>query len=90
MADTAIEATVHGRVQGVFFRDSCREQAERHGVTGWVSNEPDGTVRVHLEGPADAVEAVLAWCHEGPPRASVQRVDSAEVAPAGDRDFTVR
>ena len=49
---------VHGRVQGVFFRDSTRECAERHGVAGWVRNRDDGTVEALLEGPAEAVQAV--------------------------------
>lgn len=71
----ARDVVVHGAVQGVFFRDSCRREAERLGVAGWIRNEPDGTVAGHFEGPREAVEELVGWCHEGPPRARVQRVD---------------
>ena len=66
-----IEATdivVTGRVQGVFFRAAMREQADRLGVTGWVRNEPDGTVPAHLEGSAQRRLPTARWCAEGPPR----------------------
>lgn len=51
---------VRGHVQGVYFRDTTREAAERHGVAGWAANLPDGTVELVLEGAPEAVEAVLA------------------------------
>ena len=57
---------VAGRVQGVWFRESCREQAVALGVTGWVRNLADGRVEVVLEGPEAAVERVVQWCHDGP------------------------
>jgi acylphosphatase len=82
----AREVTVRGRVQGVFFRDSCRQQAERLGITGWVRNEPDGTVRGHFEGEQGAVEQLVDWCREGPRHAQVEGIDvsPAELArPAG-------
>ena len=85
----ARRVVVHGRVQGVFFRDSCRRQAERSRVAGWVRNEPDGTVGALFEGPPAAVDAMVAWCHEGPPHASVVRVEVAEADPAGSRAFDV-
>ena len=81
---------VHGRVQGVFFRDSCRRQATQHGVTGWVRNRPDGTVEAVFEGDPDAVEAVTRWCHQGPPSAHVERVDSDDEPPAGEQGFRLR
>ena len=81
---------VHGRVQGVFFRDSCRQQAATAGVTGWVSNEPDGTVHALFEGDPDAVTSLVAWVHDGPPYARVERVDVREVAPLGLPSFEVR
>ena len=87
---TARILVVHGRVQGVFFRDSTRRQARAHGVVGWVRNEPDGTVRAHVEGTPEAVEALVAWAHEGPPYAVVERVEVTETAPEGHRAFTVR
>lgn len=87
---TVREVVVHGRVQGVFFRDSCRREAARHGVHGWVRNEPDGSVRAHLQGPAEAVERLLAWMHEGPPRAAVEGVEVRVAPPAPVRGFEVR
>jgi acylphosphatase len=74
----ARDVVVHGAVQGVFFRDSCRREAERLGVAGWIRNEPDGTVAGHFEGPREAVEQLVRWCHNGPPSARVQRVDTVE------------
>ncbi|MFM7059834.1 MAG: acylphosphatase [Actinomycetes bacterium] len=67
---------VSGRVQGVWFRDTCCEQARNLGVAGWVRNLADGRVEAVFEGPAAAVGRMVAWCHEGPSRA---RVDAVEV-----------
>ena len=90
MTDVARRIRVRGRVQGVFFRDSCRSQAEALGVRGWVANEPDGTVAGHFEGPADAVDALVDWCRTGPPQASVDGVDVEEAEPSGARGFQPR
>ena len=79
----------HGRVQGVFFRDSVREQASRHGVAGWVANRPDGTVEALLEGSVEAVEAVLDFCRQGPSRADVERVEVSDEQPEGLSGFRV-
>lgn len=82
---------VRGRVQGVFFRASTRDQARHHGVHGWVANRADGSVEAWLEGPADAVDAVERWIREGgPPRAAVDEVDAEDVEPAGHDHFEVR
>ncbi len=83
-------AVVHGRVQGVFFRDSCLREARRAGVTGWVRNEPDGTVRAHVEGDPSSVDALVRWLHEGPPFARVHHVDLTDVPPTGSSIFEVR
>lgn len=85
----AVEVRVTGRVQGVFFRARTVEQAERLGLDGWVRNEPDGSVAAHFEGPADAVDEVVAWCRRGPTHARVERVSVAEVEPAGKAGFRV-
>ena len=82
--------TVHGMVQGVGFRWSAAQQAQRLGVTGWVRNEADGTVAGHFEGTADAVDALVAWCREGPAYARVERVDAEPASPSGARSFSVR
>jgi acylphosphatase len=81
---------VHGRVQGVLFRDSCRQQAVVHGVSGWVRNRADGAVEAAFEGEREAVEALTAWCRRGPQHAQVVRVDVAEEQPTGERGFEVR
>ena len=81
---------VHGRVQGVFFRDSTRQRAEAAGVAGWVANRPDGTVEAVLEGDADAVESLVAWMQDGPRSASVERTEVSEEEPEGLSGFDVR
>ncbi len=81
---------VHGLVQGVFFRDSCRGEAEARGVSGWVRNTSAGTVEAELEGEDADVDALVAWCRHGPPRADVERVDVREVEATGGSGFTVR
>ena len=68
--------TVHGRVQGVWFRESTRREAERLGISGYALNRPDGTVDVLAAGPPAALEALEAWLHEGPPMAKVTKVDA--------------
>jgi acylphosphatase len=80
----------HGRVQGVFFRDATRREAERRAVAGWASNLPDGTVEVVLEGPADAVEAMVEFVRRGPGHASVSRLEVREEQPEGLSGFSVR
>jgi acylphosphatase len=66
---------IHGRVQGVFFRDSMRREAQWLSVSGWVRNRSDGTVEAMLHGTEEAVDALLRWAHRGPDRAQVDRVD---------------
>ena len=80
---------VHGRVQGVFFRDTCRREADRLGVAGYVRNEPDGTVAAVFEGAPAAVEEMVAWAAEGPRHALVERVDVEELDPRGASDFRI-
>lgn len=80
-----------GRVQGVFFRDSLREEAERVDVSGWVCNRSDGAVEAVLEGTADGIGAVIAWCRTGgPPRARVDDVAVFEETPEGLFGFEIR
>jgi acylphosphatase len=81
---------VSGRVQGVWFRDSARAQAEAHGVTGLAANRPDGRVELDLEGEAAAVEAVIAWARRGPSRARVDHVDVRDDVPVGYTNFRTR
>jgi acylphosphatase len=65
---------ISGRVQGVYFRASAREVARAHGLSGWVRNRADGDVEAVVEGDEAAVQAFLAWCHDGPPGAYVTAV----------------
>jgi acylphosphatase len=80
---------VSGRVQGVFFRDSIRRLAERHGVAGWVRNTWDGTVEAVFEGEPDGVDRLVEFCREGPPGARVENVDVSAEAPEGLSGFRV-
>ena len=82
-------AWVHGRVQGVWFRGATREEALRSGVDGWVCNHRDGSVEAVFEGPAEAVERLLAFCRRGPAGAQVAQVAAAEEPPRGLRGFSI-
>jgi acylphosphatase len=81
---------VHGRVQGVFFRDTTRRLAESRGVAGWVRNTPEGSVEAVFEGDADAVEELVRFVREGPRGAAVARVEVAAEEPEGLAGFRVR
>ena len=81
---------VHGRVQGVFFRDSTRRMAQQRGVAGWVSNRSDGAVEAVFEGDAGAVERLVAFTREGPRGAQVERVEVSEEEPEGLTSFSIR
>ena len=67
-----VTITVHGRVQGVFYRDSTRRMAGGLGLVGTVRNLPDGDVEIVAEGPGDSLEALVQWCRVGPPAAVVE------------------
>ena len=81
---------VSGRVQGVFFRDSCRRMAEQHGVAGWVRNLPDGRVEAVFEGPAEDVRRLIDWAHGGPRMAVVDDVAVQSEPPEGLAAFRIR
>lgn len=80
---------VHGRVQGVFFRDSTRRQAQARGVGGWVRNREDGAVEAAFEAEAEAVNAMIDFVREGPRGAAVERVEVSEEPPEGESGFRV-
>ncbi len=67
---------IHGRVQGVFFRYETQEAAVARAVVGWVRNLPDGTVEGVFEGSQEQVQSLVDWCHQGPPAARVDKVDT--------------
>jgi acylphosphatase len=81
---------ITGRVQGVFYRDTCRRMAERHGVSGWVRNLPDGSVEAVFEGPDEDVRQLVDWSRQGPPSAVVQDVRVQAEPAEGISGFQVR
>ena len=81
---------VRGEVQGVWFRQSTLGTARALGVGGWVRNRPDGAVEAVFEGPVEAVEAAVAWCGAGPPRARVDEVSVEVEPPEGLVTFAIR
>ena len=80
----------HGRVQGVFFRDSTRQEALSRGVAGWVTNTPDGSVEAVFEGPPEAVDAMVDFARSGPGVADVAELEVTEEEPEGLDGFRVR
>ncbi len=89
-ARVRVRVLVSGRVQGVWFRESCREQAQAERVEGWVRNRADGRVEVVLEGPPASVDRVVRWCRDGPRRARVDGVEVRDESPIGEQGFRVR
>jgi acylphosphatase len=86
-----VEATVHGRVQGVGYRWFASRTASRLELQGWVSNRPDGSVLVVAEGPQAALENLLAALERGPAGAQVERVDVRRVDATGSlQGFGIR
>ena len=81
---------VHGKVQGVFFRDSTEKEASSKGVAGWVRNLDDGTVEAVFEGDSGAVDAMVDFCQSGPSRADVDRVEVDDEEPEGLSGFEAR
>jgi acylphosphatase len=80
----------HGNVQGVYFRESTRREAERRGVAGWAENRGDGTVEAVFEGAPDAVEALVDFVRGGPGHSTVDSVDVSAEAPEGLSGFSTR
>lgn len=78
MDSTALRVVIHGRVQGVFYRAFVEREAARLRLHGWVRNRRDGTVEALFKGPDEAIEAMLDLCRKGPPRAEVDKVETAE------------
>ena len=79
-----LHLVIHGRVQGVFFRQSMQREAQYQAVSGWVRNRSDGAVEAVVQGEPGAVDAIVRWAQRGPERAHVERV---EIAP-GDGDYS--
>lgn len=90
MAAIRRRVKAHGRVQGVLFRDSTREEAHRLAVTGWVRNCGDGSVEAVFEGEPEDVDAMVWFVRSGPGSGDVDRVDVDEEEPEGLRRYEVR
>jgi acylphosphatase len=90
MATTRRRVIAHGRVQGVFFRDSTRREAERRGVSGWARNTPEGTVEAAFEGDDEAVEAMVEFVRSGPGHADVSQLEVHTEAAEGLSGFDIR
>src|SRR4051794_8804027 len=75
---------IQGKVQGVFFRESARREAQQRALTGWVRNLPTGEVEARVEGPREEVESFIAWCRRGPPAAKVETVSTSFCAAMGE------
>ena len=88
--DRRAHVVVRGHVQGVFFRDETQRRARSLGVSGWVTNQPDGAVEAVFEGRRDAVDSMVEWCRCGPSGARVEDVQVAWEDPRGDEGFAVR
>ena len=92
MAEPPVRRRVRatGRVQGVFFREGTRREADRLGVSGWVANQPDGSVEAVFEGPPEAVDALVEFAGSGPGSAQVEALDIEDEEPDGLHGFDVR
>ena len=91
MADrTRAHVYVSGKVQGVYFRATTREEAQRRDVDGWVQNLSDGRVEAVFEGPETPVEEMVEFCHEGSDAARVEDVEVTYEEPAGESGFRIR
>lgn len=80
---------IAGRVQGVFYRATCRDVAAGLGLAGWVRNCPDGSVEAVAEGPQSAVDEFIRWCRKGPPAARVSSVRLEWETPQNESGFRV-
>ena len=84
-----IAITIHGKVQGVFYRQSTCEKARELGITGYVENKPDDTVFIKATGTPGQLDALIRWCHQGPPRANVKAVETATAPLQTFAGFTI-
>jgi len=86
MEKKRVHLRIRGYVQGVFFRASTKDVADRLGLSGWVRNLPDGSVEAVFEGPEEALREAVKWCYKGPPGASVTKVEEKWLEYVGEFD----
>ena len=90
MDNKRVRLLIHGRVQGIFFRALAQQKAAELGLSGWVRNNPDGSVEVVAEGVGDNVHSLVEWCHKGPRHATVKHVSVVWESPSGEfEEFTI-
>lgn len=85
----AVRVLISGEVQGVFFRATAKEVAERHGITGWVKNTIHGNVEAEVQGDEKALQAFTDWCRQGPSRAEVREVIITNIDPIQHTSFSI-
>ena len=85
-----LNITVSGKVQGVYFRAATKAVADQLGIKGFALNKADGTVYIEAEAATWLLESFIEWCHEGPDRATVEKVESMEAEIAGFTDFIIK
>lgn len=86
----AVDITVSGKVQGVYFRACTKEEAVKYDIKGWCKNQQNGTVFIHAEGEAKKVEEFLIWCHQGSPLSNVVHVAVEDAEFLGVKKFEIR
>ena len=86
----AFKITIKGRVQNVGFRFSTVQKAQENNITGFVRNQPDGTVYIEAEGDAQNLNRFMEWCKEGPPAAKVKDIEKEEIPPQEFSAFHVK
>lgn len=86
----AVKLIISGKVQGVWYRASAKNEADKLGITGWVMNLKNGSVEAFAEGDPGLIEEFIAWCWEGPTFAKVSNVEVVEMTPEGGEEFRVR
>ncbi len=84
------EITIKGTVQGVFFRQSTRQKALELGLTGFVENREDDTVFIRVSGEQNLIDELVRWCHLGPPKAIVEKVNVSKIDTEKFETFTIR
>ncbi|GIL22699.1 MAG: acylphosphatase [Bacteroidota bacterium] len=85
-----INILVTGNVQGVYYRASTKQKADELGIKGFVRNQPDGSVYIEAEAPAETLKQFIEWCHRGPKRAQVQQVETTQAPLQNFTEFEVR
>lgn len=90
MTTISIHAIVHGKVQGVFFRDNTRRRATELNIGGWVKNNDNGTVELKARGDEEKIKLLVEWLHEGPARAKIENVDWREIDEVLSDEFIIQ